>query len=704
MGKRSIAGEFTKSLLAGTLVLVTLTGAFWVLQTYRIFKSEEIYLTANEQSSAKTLAKSQVQQAINNISYQEEELISRINQQVQSRVNEGVQQARAIMAQNQGKSTEETQRAVINGLRGLRFFEDRGYYFIGTLQGQVILYPLRPELEGTNITNVVDAKGQRIADQETAIAQTQGEGFVSAYWPHPQNPGGESRLKISYVKRLEPYDWFIGTGEFYDDFKAAVQQDILERYSRYSFSNGARVFIISDSGEELVSRYAVNPNEQGPQRTEEEKQAVISEELEYAVANKAGYGYMRTYTQPDGSTYETAVYIKPVPEWGWVVGAEVPVTAMRTEANMTPGQVRQRSLETLVQIIAAIVIVFIASVMVMRRQSHRLRNDFMAFMAFFKRAAKENVLIEIEDIQMQEFASMANMANQMVAKRQEAENALMAANEDLELQVQERTQELQESLLILESTQEQVVENEKLSVLGNLVTGIAHEINVPMGIVRSLNTDMQELLASIRSTLQDDETGTIALQALLTRMDEDAAMMEANLKRTVELVEDFKQASVDQANGQRRKINLRSYISKTILSLSSRIKKGNHHVEIICDNTVEIIGFPGILSQIITNLVMNSLQHGFKNRTGGHITLEVIDGGQRILLLYRDDGCGIPARSINRVYEPFFSTDRDRSGSGLGLNIVHQLVTEKLGGVINLTSIEGRGVLFEIEFPRVQEA
>jgi len=158
---------------------------------------------------------------------------------------------------------------------------------------------------------------------------------------------------------------------------------------------------------------------------------------------------------------------------------------------------------------------------------------------------------------------------------------------------------------------------------------------------------------------------------------------------------------MDQAGGKRRKFNLCSYINEVVLSLSSRIKKGDHHVEVICDSTVEIVGFPGFLSQIITNLIMNSLQHGFKDRTGGHITLEVIDGGQRILLLYRDDGCGIPARSLNRVYEPFFTTDRDRSGSGLGLNIVHQLVTGRLGGVINLTSTEGRGVLFEIEFPRI---
>lgn len=326
----------------------------------------------------------------------------------------------------------------------------------------------------------------------------------------------------------------------------------------------------------------------------------------------------------------------------------------------------------------------------------------MAFMSFFKRAAKENVLIEVPDIQMQEFVSMANMANQMVVKRREAENALMASNEELEIQVQERTLELQESLEILESTQEQLMQNVKLSVLGNLVAGITHEINVPIGIVKSLNSDLQDLIASVRTSVAEGNPDSMALKALLTRMEEDSIMMEGNLKRTLELVESFKEVSVDQCSGLRRPFNLQNYLNEIVMSLSSRIRKGNHHVEVICDNAVEIIGYPGALSQIITNLIMNSLQHGFKNRSGGHITLEVIDGGERILLLYRDDGCGISARNINRVYEAFFTTDKDRGGSGLGLNIVHQLVTEKLGGAINLTSTEGRGVLFEIEFPRVQ--
>lgn len=705
MQKKSIAGQFTRSLLTATLVLGTLTGVLWVLQTRQIFYEEARHITNHESRAAKEQARDQVDEAVNYIGFQEDELVQRINRQVQSRVEEGYQQARIIIDRHRGSRPEAIGKAVADGLRDLRFFDGRGYYFMDTLEGVALLYPPRPELEGTSIIALTDARGQRIVEQEIALIKDQGEGFITGYWPRPQDPDSASRLKISYVKRLEPYDWYLGTGDYYDDVKAAVSQEIIRRYQKHSIVGGGRIFIIDGSGKELVERFSL-PNSTYPLseviRTEEEKRAVIREELAYAVANPAGYSYLRSYDTVGGGRQQSAVYIRTIPRWGWTVGAEIPVEAVHAEEGWTLTQVRQRAMETLVQILAVIAFVFLVSIAVLRRQTLRLRNDFMAFMSFFKRAAKENVLIEVGDIQMHEFVSMANMANQMVAKRQEAENALLAMNEQLELQVQERTRELQESLQILESTQEQLIQSEKLSVLGNLVAGITHEINIPVGIARSLTSDLQDLIASIRSGLSEDDPRSVELHALLTRMEEDALMTEANLKRTLELVESFKEVSVDQCSGQRRPFQLQSYLEEIVLSLSARIRKGNHHVEILCDNAVEMVSYPGAFSQIVTNLIMNSLQHGFRDRVGGHITLEVIEGGDRVLLLYKDDGVGIPARYISQVYEPFFTTDREKGGSGLGLNIVHQLVTEKLGGTINLTSTEGRGVFFEIELPRVQ--
>lgn len=704
MSRRSIAGEFTRSLLVATLVLGAVTGILWIVQIQNIFSNEAGHVANRETAIAKAGAKKQVDDITNYIRYREDDLVSQIEQEVQTRVQEGYSLARSVLERNKGKSTAAVQQSIVEALRIPRFFHGRGYYFIDTLKGEAVLYPTRPELEGTNVLNVTDSKGQRVVEQEINLVRDQGEGFVTGYWPRPNDPDKEVRLKISYVKRLEPFDWYLGTGEYYDDVKDEVRQDIIKRYNEFSSADGTRVFIIDESGNELVPRYSeAAPGTVLPDllKTEEEKQAVIKEEMAYSAANPAGYGYIRTDSQGSGKERKTAVYIQAMPKWKWIVGVEVPVESLVNGEEWTLADVNNRSVRTVAEIVAIIIGASLAFIWVIRRQTLKLRNDFMAFMAFFKRAAKENVLIDVKDIQIQEFASMANLANQMVVKRQEAKDALLASNEELEVQVQERTKELQESLQVLESTQEQLMKSEKLSVLGNLVAGITHEINIPVGIARSLNSDLQDLIASVRTGMVEDDTRIIELQALLFRMEEDASMMEANLKRTQELIESFKEVSVDQCSGQRRKFNLQSYINEIVLSLSARIRKGGHRVEVICDEGVEVTGFPGTFSQILTNLIMNSIQHGFRNRNGGHITIEAIDGGERILLLYRDDGCGIPARDIGSVYEPFYTTDSEPGGSGLGLNIVHQLVTEKLGGTINLTSTEGRGVLFEIEFPRI---
>lgn len=705
MSRRSIAGEFTRSLLAATLILGVATGILWIIQVQNIFSQEVHHVVERETAIAKADAKKQVEEIADYTRYRENAIVSQIEQKVKKRVQEGYDQAISIYEHNKSKGAAAIRQSIIETLRVPRFFDGRGYYFIDTLQGISVMYPTRPEVEGTKILDVTDSRGQKVIAQEIDIVREHGEGFVTGYWPRPNDPDKDVRLKISYVKRLEPYDWYIGTGEYYEDVKAEVRKEIITRYNEFSAESGARVFIIDDSGNELVPRYPESGAKTAlPEllRTEEETQAVIKEELEYSASNPAGYSYIRTDKSTSGQEHRSAVHIQAMPKWNWVVGVEIPVHSLSNGEEWTLDEVKNRSYRAGLEALAIIVAGSLMYVWVIRRQTLKLRNDFITFMSFFKRAAKENILIDVNDIQIQEFASMANLANQMVTKRQEAKEALVASNEELESQVQERTKELQESLQILESTQEQLMQSEKLAVLGNLVAGITHEINIPVGIARSLNSDLQDLIASVRTGMAEDDTRMIELQALLSRMEEDSTMMEANLKRTQELVQSFREVSVDQCSGQRRMFNLQEYINEIVLSLSSRIRKGGHRVEVICDNEISITGFPGTLSQILTNLIMNSLQHGFRNRSGGHVTIEVIDGGDRILLLYRDDGCGIPARNIGSVYEPFYTTDRERGGSGLGLNIVHQLVTEKLGGTINLTSTQGRGVLFEIEFPRVQ--
>ena len=270
----------------------------------------------------------------------------------------------------------------------------------------------------------------------------------------------------------------------------------------------------------------------------------------------------------------------------------------------------------------------------------------------------------------------------------------------------------------LKEAQANLVQAEKMASLGMLVAGIAHEINTPVGIAYScashLGNRTRQLVTAIESgNLKKSELLTFAASAA-----ESTRLMSANLNRAAELIRSFKQVAVDQASAELRRFDLKTYIEEVITSLGPRLRTTPHRVVIECPTDLSINGYPGALSQILTNLVMNALIHAFeikppKTQPGeprppkakpmaGTITIAVsmVEATNDIEIHFSDDGRGIPAKLQTRIFEPFFTTKRGSGGSGLGLHIVLNLVTQTLGGRITVDSTEGSGTTFNIRLPR----
>ncbi len=285
------------------------------------------------------------------------------------------------------------------------------------------------------------------------------------------------------------------------------------------------------------------------------------------------------------------------------------------------------------------------------------------------------------------------------------ENARLYAN--LEDKVQERTieietqkQALSHTLEKLQSAQRQLVESEKMAALGNLVAGVAHEINTPVGIgvtaaskLRSLTTELQKLYQSNKMKRSDLEK---YLQSALQGTD----FVLNNLNRASELIQGFKQVAVDQSTEQKRTFELCEYLDEILLSLHPKLKRIKNSISIHCEQKITLSSYPSAFYQIIVNLIMNSLTHGFIQQDEGLISLcaEVIDE-QFLRLTYQDNGQGVAESNLKNIFEPFFTTNRQGGGSGLGLHIVYNLVTHKLGGQIQCNSEYGHGVTFTIQVP-----
>lgn len=282
-----------------------------------------------------------------------------------------------------------------------------------------------------------------------------------------------------------------------------------------------------------------------------------------------------------------------------------------------------------------------------------------------------------------------------LVQEQEAKNAALRYSAEIAA----KNTELAATLQKLQQTQNQLVESEKMAALGNLVAGIAHEINTPVGIGVTAATQLDSLTLDFVKRYKDGKMARSDLEQYLNAVHHTSGLILKNLTRAAELTKSFKSVAVDQTSEEQRTFMLRNYIDEILTSLKPKLKHTHYQVSVDCDPNLQLTTYPGALAQIVTNLIMNSLQHGFIGRDQGHIHITAQHDAQYARLDYRDDGKGIAPEVINKIFEPFFTTDRAGGGSGLGMHIVYNLVTHKLNGSIRCESELGKGVCFTLTIP-----
>ncbi|MGE4295107.1 MAG: sensor histidine kinase [Campylobacterales bacterium] len=288
---------------------------------------------------------------------------------------------------------------------------------------------------------------------------------------------------------------------------------------------------------------------------------------------------------------------------------------------------------------------------------------------------------------------------------------LAGLNATLEAQVAERTNELQtkngdltRALEDLRSATDQLVQTEKLAALGSLVAGMAHEVNTPLGIGVTAVSHLDEANRALRAQFEQGAMKKTDLERFLQTCSETVGIIFTNLNRAADLIQSFKKIAVDQSHESRHRFNMAEYLREIVVSLTPHLKKRPIQVEIDCPENISADTYAGAFSQVVTNLVTNSLAHAYDNDQRGVIKMSVTQRGDRLQLLYRDDGKGIAPEHLPKIFDPFFTTKRGQGGSGLGLNIIYNIVTKTLGGNIRAESEPGKGVLFTVDFPAVAAA
>jgi two-component system NtrC family sensor kinase len=251
----------------------------------------------------------------------------------------------------------------------------------------------------------------------------------------------------------------------------------------------------------------------------------------------------------------------------------------------------------------------------------------------------------------------------------------------------------------LQLAQKHLVESEKMVALGNLVAGVSHEINTPIGIGVTAASYMDEKSKAFQSLFQESKMKRSDLEDYLKTVRETTGMIQTNLFRASELIRSFKQVAVDRSIETKRRFMIKEYIQEVLISLQPNLKKTKHKVWITGKDEIIVFSDPGAISQIVTNLIMNSLIHAFGPEDEGQITIDITSHYNELFLHYSDNGKGMPQDVLGQIFDPFFTTNRGGGGTGLGMHIVYNLVTQSLGGTIKCESKVGAGTDFIIQIP-----
>lgn len=289
-----------------------------------------------------------------------------------------------------------------------------------------------------------------------------------------------------------------------------------------------------------------------------------------------------------------------------------------------------------------------------------------------------------------------------ISERKQAEHEVQQLNERLEAKVGERTAELAKTNDELKQAMKQLVQTEKLASLGSLVAGVAHELNTPLGNVLTVATALRDRANDFVAEVESGKgLRRSTVHAFVDGSLEATELIERSAQRAADMISNFKQVAVDQTSTRRRTFHLSAVVDQILMTLRPSLRRATHTIEVDVPGDIVLDSYPGPLEQVISNLVLNSLLHGFEHRHSGTIRITAAQSGHTVRIGYTDDGQGMNTTVAQQAFDPFFTTKLGRGGSGLGLYIVYNLVTAVLGGTVSLSSKPEMGVAFDIVLPLV---
>ena len=304
-----------------------------------------------------------------------------------------------------------------------------------------------------------------------------------------------------------------------------------------------------------------------------------------------------------------------------------------------------------------------------------------------KTSSLSSTMLKMEVQQKELLQQKQNLLDENT-RRSKTEATLTTTNKDLIHSINE-----------LNKAKERLLEAEKMASLGELSAEVSHEVSTPIGISITASTYLLDQMARLEQELEQKKLSKKSVEKFIENANQSTELLTNNLNRASELLTSFKHVAVDQASDKIRLINVASYLDEIIQSIHPKLKKTNHCIKVHCDESIDFYSHPGAIAQIIINLIINSITHGFEHINRGEIDIDVKFYQGKLQIDYKDNGHGLDKDALNQLFVAFYTTKAGKGGSGLGTHIVYNLVVDTLNGTIKASSEVEQGLSYHIELP-----
>ena len=617
------------------------------------------------------LIKNEVLKVHDLIKSEKAQSIKKIKTKLQERVHEAHTIASSIYRNNQDKSPLEIKLLISDALRDIRFNKGRGYFFIYQTDGLSVMHPILPHLQNTPLWDFKDIKGSYVIRDLSSIATSQGEGFLRWWWKKPADIKTEYE-KIGYSKYFSPFNWFIGTGDYVVDYENELKKEILERISRVEYGNDGYIFVVNKAG---VILSHVAQEHVGKNRLDlvDGNGVFITQEIIKAADNGEGYlTYIGSTKQNTGLPAQKTSFIKGFKDWHWAIGSGAYLDDIENVILAKKQALNKKNHQELIQALAIGATISLLLFFISIAFANNIKNRFQRYNA--KVTEKTQQLNELN----------LSLEDKVIDRTQ----ALAASNKELEL-----------ALLNLKNTQEKLIASEKMASMVSLVTGVAHELNTPLGImvtsISQIENEIEKLFIKIKSQkitrselLRSEKTCRLGVE-----------LLNGSLNKSIRLINNFKSLSTYGEPEQAKKFSANKLIQTLSDSYQSVLKSHNTQLTLAFKDEVMVMSYKDVIIDVLTQLIENSLTHAFNDTDSPRITIQVSANNDQLIIDYFDNGLGLSYEAKDKMFDLFYTTKRNSNCTGLGMPIVYNQVTQKLQGSIKYTQPSQQGTGFTITMP-----